>query len=182
MNNPFQDQFLKAGLVTKQQVKSANQDKNRKRKQQPQAKKKPPQLDPATIKARQAAEQKAQRDRDLNQKKQEQARKKAISAEINQLITQNLIKRDEQCDIVYNFEHQQKIRRIYVNADLRQKLIQGKLGIARIDGRYELVPLPIAQKIQQRNEMRVVIFEPDEKTSSDQDPYADFEVPDDLMW
>lgn len=183
MNNPFQEQFLKAGLVSKQQVSKANQEKNRNKKQQPQSKKKKPELDPAVLKARQAAEQKAQRDRDLNQKKQEQARKKAISSEINQLISANLIKRDANCDIVYNFEHQQKIRRIYVNADLKNKLTKGDLGIARIEGRYELVPLSIALKIQQRNEQRIVIFEEQEKSApAPDDPYADFEIPDDLMW
>lgn len=183
MNNPFQEQFLKAGLVTKDQVKKATQAKKRNNKQQPQTKKRKPELDPAIIKARQVAEQKAQRDRELNQRKQEQARKKAISGEINQLITNNLIKRDNSCEIVYNFEHQKKIRRIYVNAEIREKLIQGKLGIARIEGRYEVVPLLIAEKIQQRNELRIVIFKEEVKpASAEKDEYADFEIPDDLMW
>ncbi|HEX5636170.1 MAG TPA: DUF2058 family protein, partial [Gammaproteobacteria bacterium] len=34
MSNPFQDQLLKAGLVTKQQVLKANSDKNKQNKQQ----------------------------------------------------------------------------------------------------------------------------------------------------
>ncbi len=32
MNNPFQEQLLKAGLVSKQQVNKANQDKLKKNK------------------------------------------------------------------------------------------------------------------------------------------------------
>ena len=32
MSNPFQDQLLKAGVVTKKQVQQANQDKSRKKK------------------------------------------------------------------------------------------------------------------------------------------------------
>jgi len=33
MNNPFQEQLLKAGVVSKQQVQKANKDKQKKKKQ-----------------------------------------------------------------------------------------------------------------------------------------------------
>lgn len=144
MNNPFQEQLLKAGIVNKQQVQKAQQDKKKKRKQQNN--KKDNTVDAARIKAQQAAEEKARRDRELNQRKQEQAHKKAISAEIDQLISNHRIERDDSCELAYNFEHQKKVKRIYINDDLKQKIIQGKLGIARIQGSYELVPLDVAEK------------------------------------
>jgi len=180
MNNPFQEQLLKAGLVSKQQVQKANTDKNKKKKQQRNQKDKP--KDEAAIKAKQIADAKIQRDRELNQKKQTQAKAKALSAEINQLILDNLVKRDETCEIVYNFEHDKKVKRIYVNEEMKQQIIKGKLGLARIDGRYELVSASVAEKIKQRNERRVVIFTMDEETKDENDPYADFEIPDDLTW
>ncbi len=181
MSNPFQEQFLKAGLVTEKQVKQANQKK--KNKQQPQRKKKaPPVLDEATIKARAAAQEKAERDRELNRRKIEQEKKKAISIEIDQLIRSNAIKRDKECELPDNFEHRNKVNKLYVNVDLKQQIVDGRLGIARIEGRYELVPLAVAQKIQQRNEKRVVILHPEEKTIDENDPYADYQVPDDLIW
>jgi len=180
MNNPFQEQFLKAGVVSKQQVQQANTDKNKKKKQQRNQKNKV--VDEAAIKAKKAAEAKAQRDRELNKKKQDQAKAKAISAEINQLILDNLIKRDDSCEIVYNFEHDKKVKRIYVNNEMKQQIIKGKLGLARIDGRYELVPASVADKIKQRNERRVVIFTEAAVVKDENDPYADFEVPDDLTW
>ena len=65
---------------------------------------------------------------------------------------------------------------------MKQRLVAGKLGIARIEGRYELVPLAIAEKIRQRNEKRVVILEKEETTVDENDPYADYAVPDDLTW
>ena len=74
------------------------------------------------------------------------------------------------------------MKHIYVNAELKQQIVQGKLGIARIEGRYELVPQSIAEKIQQRNEKRVVLFKNEQETVAADDPYADFKVPDDLMW
>ncbi|NOQ70059.1 MAG: DUF2058 family protein [Gammaproteobacteria bacterium] len=180
MNNPFQDQLLKAGLVTKKQVQKARQEKTRKNKQQHSKKEKV--VDQTRLKAQQAAEEKAKRDRELNKKKQQQARQKAISIEINQLIENNCLARDENCDIAYNFEHIKKIKRIYVNEEMKQKIVQGKLGIARIEGRYELVPLSIAEKIQQRNEKRIILFTEEKQTSDENDPYADFQIPDDLTW
>ncbi len=179
MNNPFQDQLLKAGLVTKKQVQKAKQDKNRKKKQQHSKKEKV--VDETRLKAQQAAAEKAKRDRELNKKKEEQARQKAISIEINQLIISNCLARDENCEVVYNFEHNKKVKRIYINAEMKQQIIQGKLGIARIEGRYELVPQTIAEKIQQRNEKRVVIFD-DQEVVDENNPYADYQIPDDLTW
>ena len=182
MGNPFQDQLLKAGVVTKQQVKKAQSATNKKKKEQ--RSKKNTAVDETKLKAQQAAKEKAERDKALNQRKEDQAKQKAISAQIDQLITANLIKRDEACDIIYNFEHRKKVNRIYLNADMKQRIIDGKLGIARIEGRYELIPKLIAEKIQQRNEKRVILFdcsETEEKIDED-DPYADFQVPDDLMW
>jgi uncharacterized protein len=180
MSNPFQDQLLKAGLVTRQQVKKANQQKGKTRKQQ-HAKKEVP-VDDTRLKIQQAAEAKQKRDRELNQRKQEQLRQQAISNEINQLITNNRIVRDDSCEIVYNFEHNKKIKRIYVTEDMKNQIIQGRLGIARIEGRYELVPQEIARKIQQRNQKRVILFDEEENTIDESDPYADFQVPDDMMW
>lgn len=180
MNNPFQEQLLKAGVVTKQQVQKANSDKKQKKKQAGKNKKgAQPQ---AQNKISQAAQQKAARDRELNRQKQENAQKKAISAEINQLITDHKIPRDDSCELVYNFEHNKKVKRIYINDELKQQLVQGKLGIARIDGRYELVPLSIAEKIRQRNDKRIVIFEQEDQKKEADDPYAGYEVPDDLIW
>lgn len=181
MSNPFQDQLLKAGLVTKKQVQKAQQEKSKKNKQQ-RSKKAKPVIDENKIKAQQAANEKAEHDRELNKKKELQAKQKATSIEINQLIENNCLARDENCELVYNFEHNKKVRRIYVNAEMKQKIMLGKLGIARIEGRYELVPKSVAEKIQHRNEKRVVIFDKAEKADDANDPYAEYQIPDDLTW
>lgn len=179
MGNAFQDQLLKAGLVTKQQVKKAQSTSNKKKKQRS---KKDKSIDENKLKAQQALKEKADHDKELNKRKEEQAKQKAISAEIDQLITANCIKRSDECEIIYNFEHRKKINRIYVNDDLKKQIIDGKLGIARIEGRYELVPKIIAEKIQQRNEKRIILFTYEEQITDENDPYAEFQVPDDLVW
>ena len=183
MGNPFQDQLLKAGVVTKQQVKKAQKSSSKKKKEQRSKKEKI--VDETKLKAQQAIRDKAERDKELNKRKEEQAKQKAVSVEIDQLITENLIKRSEECEIIYNFEHRKKVNRIYINADMKQRIIDGKLGIARIEGRYELIPKLIAERIQQRNEKRVILFdqaEQEESNIDENDPYAKFQVPDDLMW
>ena len=181
MNNPFQEQLLKAGLVSKQQVNRVNQEKNKKKKQQ-RSRKPGAEVNANQLKAQQASQKKAEQDRELNRKKQEQAHKKALSIEIDQLIKNNAIKRDEGCDLAYNFEHYNKVKRLYINQEMKQQILAGKLGIARITGNYELVPISVAEKIKQRNEKRVIIFEPEHKQPSENDPYAEYEIPDDLMW
>lgn len=180
MGNPFQDQLLKAGVVTKQQVKKAQSASNKKKKEQ--RAKKHHVVDEEKLQALQAAKEKAAHDKALNQRKQEQARQKAISIEIDQLIKNNAIKRGDECEIVYNFEHRKKVNRIYLDAEMKKKVIDGVLGIARIDGRYELVPRSIAEKIQKRNDKRVILFEKEEVVIDENDPYAEFQVPDDLVW
>jgi len=180
MNNPFQDQLLKAGLVTKQQVQKAKKEVQKKNKKQHS--KKVRDVDENKLQAQQAANEKSRQDRELNKKKEEQARKKATSIEINQLVLNNKLERKEDCEIVYNFEHNNKIQRIYVNAEIKQNIIQGKAGIARIEGRYEVVPKAIAEKIKQRNEKRIILFENEEKIVDENDPYSDYQIPDDLTW
>ena len=188
MGNPFQDQLLKAGVVTKKQVKKAQQDKSRKNKQQQSKKVKA--VDETKLKAQQAAADKATRDRELNKQKEQQARQKAVSIEINQLIENNCLTRDDNCEIAYNFEHNKKIKRIYIDAEMQQQIAQGKLAIARIEGRYELVPKNIAEKIQQRNEKRLAVYSQNTDSNQNQsnnktdenDPYADYQIPDDLQW
>lgn len=184
MSNPFQDQLLKAGVVSKQQVNKVNQEKHKKKKQHKQLSNKDKNsiVDKTKLKVQQEAEDKAKRDRELNQRKEDHAKQKAISIEINNLISENCVDREENCDIVYNFEHQKKVKRIYVNEEMKQQIIKGLLGIARIEGRYELIPKPIAEKVQQRNEKRVVLITKDSNKADENDPYADYQIPDDLTW
>ncbi|MCK5336605.1 MAG: DUF2058 family protein, partial [Gammaproteobacteria bacterium] len=71
MSNPFQEQLLKAGVVTKQQVQKVKQEGNKKKKQQKQRSKKDVVVDKTKLKAQLAVEEKARRDRELNKRKEE---------------------------------------------------------------------------------------------------------------
>ncbi len=180
MSNPFRDQLLKTGIVSKQQAHNAKKDKTKKNKQQRSQKEAA--ADETKLKIQQAAQDKARLDRELNKEKEQAARIKAISAEINQLITKNCLARQQDCEIAYNFEHMNKVKHIYINNEMKQKIISGALGIAYIDSRYELVPKTIAEKIQQRDEKRIILFDNNEPMVDKNDPYAEYTVPDDLIW
>ncbi len=85
-------------------------------------------------------------------------------------------------DIAYNFTHDNKIKRIYVSAAVQANLIAGRLVIVCQGENSELVPKVIADKIAERDPSLVARVN---KTSAEidaDDPYAAFQIPDDLMW
>lgn len=176
MAGSLRDQLLKAGLVNQQQVKKAAHEKRKT--------KAPPQDDKAraAAAAQQAQAAKAERDRELNRQRQEEAERKAAAAQIKQIIeTSRLEKTDG--DIPYNFVDGSKVKRLYVTKELQEQLVRGKLAIAKLAGRHELVPLEAAEKIAERDPKRVILTNTGtaEQPAAD-DPYAAYQVPDDLIW
>ena len=61
-------------------------------------------------------------------------------------------------------------------------LSRGQLAIVRLDQGYELVPAKVAEKISQRDPQCVVVLNEARTELDEEDPYADFQIPDDLMW
>jgi len=181
MANAFQKQLLKAGLVSKDKVNKSNKSKYKQSKQQ--AKNSPTEADDLKQKVKQAALTKQERDRELNREKVEQENIKAIAGQIRQLIEMNRIANDHG-ETAFNFEVESKVERIYVSDNLREQIINGRLAIVKLDEKFELVPKIVADKIMQRDDQFVVLS--NEKTqdseTDEDDDYADFKVPDDLMW
>ena len=59
----------------------------------------------------------------------------------------------------------------------------GKAAIIKLAKSYDLVPTGVADKIALRNPSCVILCNESQKElSDDEDPYADYQVPDDLMW
>ena len=179
MANAFQDQLLKAGLVSKDKLNKANKSKHKQAKQQ--AKNAMTDADQRKREIKQAALLKAERDRELNRQKVEEDKKKAIAAQIRQLMEMNRISTDEG-GAVYNFEDDKKIKQVYVTEDMRKQIVNGRLAIVRLDNKYEIVPRLVADKIMQRDASIVVLCNEATQASEEQDEYADYKVPDDLMW
>ena len=76
-----------------------------------------------------------------------------------------------------------KVRRIRADAALRERITRGEVMLVRCEGRYELVPPDIAEKIRERDARAVVAqSQPVAATEVVDEAYKDFVVPDDLMW
>ena len=175
----LQDQLLKAGIVDKKKAKEIKKEQRKQAKQQPKGH---AQVDEAKEQARLALEKKSEQDRKMNKELQAQAEKKAIQAQVIQLIKINKINRGSG-EIAYQFTDEKKIKKLYVTGELQQQLIRGQIAIARLGESYELVPAPVAEKIQQRNEAAIVLLnQKDSQEVDEDDPYADYQIPDDLMW
>lgn len=179
MSISLRDQLLKAGLVNEKQAKQAGKQQQ---KQQRLVKKGQAEADHSTREAaRQAQLDKQTRDQQLNQQQQEAARQKAIVAQINQLIDSARLPKLNGEDF-YNFVDDKKVKRIAVNALMRDKLSRGSLAIARQGNGYEVIPREAALKIQERDPRRIVLLNAPSVEPDEDDPYAAYQIPDDLMW
>lgn len=179
MGISLQDQLLKAGLVDK---KRASEVRKQKQKQAKQARKgNARSTDEAKQAAREAQRAQAERDRQLNLQRKADADRRAIQAQIRQLIEMNQVAL-EGGEIAYSFTDGSKIKKLYVTEQVQSRLSRGQLAIARLDERYLVVPAAVAEKIQQRDGEAIVLQNQPDQRAGEDDPYADFQVPDDLMW
>jgi len=64
----------------------------------------------------------------------------------------------------------------------RDLLSAGKLVIVRLDNSYAIVPPLVADKISQRDDTLIVLRNNSSTEDGIDDEYADYKVPDDLMW
>lgn len=184
MGNSFGDQFLKAGLVDKSRLEKAN--KSRRKQQKLKQKQKVEVVDDSAKTAeaaRKAAAEAAERDRELNRQQQAAAEARAIQAQVRQLVEQNRLT-DTEGDVAYNFQDGILIKTLHVTETVRDQLARGRLAIVRFDADYAMVSAEVAEKIGQRDAACIVSRTDSrpEAGAGEDDPYADYKVPDDLMW
>ena len=175
----LQDQLLKSGAINKKKAKFIEHEKRKQKKKTPKGKAQPNEaIDQVAAKH----EEKVERDRELSRKLNEKAKRKAIAAQIKQLIEVNRIDR-KNGEISYQFTDGKKISKIYVTALLQTQLSNGLIAIVKLGELYELVPSQVAEKIAQRDENKIILQNQANKDSGDEDDsYADYQIPDDLIW
>ena len=179
MGNSLQDALIKAGLADAKQARKARAGKHtRKTGKKDRQEPKPSEAAQA---ARKSMTQRAARDRDLNQQRKEKAERKALLAQVRQLIEKHRLPRDE-AELGYHFEEKGRIRKVFVTPAMHEQLIAGRLDIVKLEGRYDVVPRDVAEKIRARVPSCVVPRKEPEAQPAEDDPYADYRVPDDLMW
>jgi len=168
----LQEQMLKAGLVNQKKLKKAKKGSKKSRVQAREVK--------AAVEENKRLQQ--QRDKELSTQQKEQRLSKEVQAQIKQLIEMNKIDLADG-DIKYNFTDGTLVKSLYTPALVRDQLVKGILAIARYEESYVVIPSSVANKIAQRDEQVIIAQNETESDAVDEDdPYADFVVPDDLMW
>lgn len=178
----LQDQLLKAGLIDNKKAKQVGKDK---RKEQRVARRDKNAVDTDKLAREQAIAEKQARDRELNRQRDEALQQKAIAAQIKQLITNHRQrKRGMGEEVEYHFTDDKRIKKMHVGTDINRQLANGQLAIVKLDGTYELVPRIVANKIAQRDPTFVVALNDgsSQERVDEDDPYKDYQIPDDLMW
>lgn len=181
MAKSLQEQLLAAGLVDKKKAKK--NAKAMKKQEHLQRTGQDNELDVAKQKAEAARQKKAEQDRELNLKREAEAQQKAIQAQIKQLIDTNAII-SEHGDIKYQFVGaDKKIKQLYVDQAIWDRLSRGQLAIIAQGKSHAVIPVPVTEKIRQRDDqLFIYIAENQSAELEEDDPYAAYQIPDDLMW
>lgn len=175
----LQEQLLKAGLADEKKARAVKNEKRKQRKQQPKG---AVVVNEAEERARQARQEKAERDRQLNLERKQEAEKKAIQAQIRQLIETNRLDRSRG-ETSYQFVDGKKIKKILVDDTMVDQLSRGRLAVVRQGENYDVVPEKVARKIMERDAAAVIVLhDRKQDDAGEDDPYAGYEIPDDLMW
>jgi uncharacterized protein YaiL (DUF2058 family) len=180
----LQDQLLKAGLTTKQKTRQANADKRKKNKQ----KRSGVQHD-ATLQeqvkqdlAKSQAEKMA-KDNALNEEKKQQLADKEQGLRIKQILEHHQLK-GVNGEVEYNYTFGSKIKKLALDAVTHRALVNGRLSLCGLNDITYLVTRETAEKLAELDDK--VILVQNEKVDSEEvdetDPYADYQIPDDLMW
>ncbi|MEK6789544.1 MAG: DUF2058 domain-containing protein [Pseudomonadota bacterium] len=171
----LKDQLLKAGLADNKRARQADHAKR-------QAAKGKTDGESAASAVQKAREAQVEKDREASRQLILQQEQKAVAAQIRQLIEAHRIER-KGGELSYQFSDERKVKKLLVSEPQQYQLIHGQIAIVRLDERYELVPAAIAEKIQQRDPAPIVLLNSRQVSAvADDDPYADYQIPDDLMW
>lgn len=178
MGKSLQDQLLKAGVANRKQAKGAKKARNERTQLERQGKAGESE---ASRQAREAREAERERSRTLNRERQAEVERRAVQAQIRELVRLNRI--TVRGELPYRYTVGTTIHTLHLAAAERDALINGALAIARVDDTAEIVPRQVAEKIRERDPDAILLDAA--AGSADEaadDAYADYPVPDDLMW
>ncbi|MGG2140872.1 DUF2058 domain-containing protein [Symbiopectobacterium sp. RP] len=175
----LQEQMLKAGLVTSKKMAKVERT----------AKKSRVQAREARAAVEENKKNQLERDKQLSEQQKQAVLSKEYKAQVKQLIEMNKID-IAKGDIGFNFTDNNVIKKLVVDKLTQTQLINGRLAIARLvidnkgENQYAIIPASVAEKIAQRDASSIVLHSALSQESQDdeENPYADFKVPDDLMW
>ena len=180
----LQDQLLKAGLTTKQKARQANSASKKKNKQKRSGVQHGSSLQEQVKQDLEKSKQeKIAKDSALNEEKQQQLAEKEQGFRIKQILVHQNIK-NVAGESEYNYTYGSKIKKLLIDAKTHRALVNGRLALCGYDDVTYIVTSETAEKLATIDEH--VILVQNDKVESDiadeDDPYAGYEIPDDLMW
>ena len=180
----LQEQLLKAGLTTKQKAKQANTDKRKKNKQKRSGVKVETSLQEQVKQdlAKTQAEKLA-KDNALNEEKKQALAAKENQQRILQILQHHHVKNIDG-EIEYNYTFENKIKKLFVSDAIQKALVGGRLALCGMNETTYVVTSETAEKIATLDD-KVILLQ-NQKVESDildeDDPYAEYQIPDDMMW
>lgn len=180
----LQEQLLKAGLTTKQKTRQANSEQRKKNKQ----KRSGVQHD-ATLQEQikedlaKAKKIKQDKDNDLNAQNKQKLAEKEQMLRIKQILIHHQVS-NVNGDNEYNYTYGSKIKKLSLDTITHKALVNGRLSLCGLDDITYLVTRETAEKIAELDKTIILVQNDkaiDEQIDED-DPYADYQIPDDLMW
>jgi uncharacterized protein len=177
----LQEQLLKSGLTSDAKAKQIRSDKH---KQAKQHRKNNADLDDEAKHLAQLAKTKqVEKDRELSLLRKQQAEQKELMAQVKQLVELNRQPQDDDDGVAYHFTDVGKVKTVYVSEAMRDQISKGRMAIIKLEQRYDIVAAEVADKIKSRKADCVMVLNaPNSKPAAEDDPYAAYQVPDDLMW
>lgn len=182
----LQDQLLKAGLTTKQKTRQANSDKRKKNKQKRSGVAIEVSLQ-EKVKADLLKEKEAKltKDAELNNAKKAALAAKELQLRLFQILEHHQLTQGNG-EAEYNYTFNNKVKKLYVDEPTHKALVNGRLALCGLDETTYIVTSETAEKLAKldanivlvKNERTVA----NESSVVEDDPYAEFQIPDDLMW
>ena len=184
----LQEQLLKAGLTTKQKARQANTDKRKKNKQKRSGAKVEVSVEEQVKNSvNEAKLEKQRKDQELNAARQKALAEKEASLRIRQILEHHQITEIDG-EMTYNYTFENKVKKLHVDEKTHGALSNGRLAVCGLTSDNDepsvfVVTQETADKVAEL-EPSVVLVRNDrtEEQVDEDDPYAEFQIPDDLMW
>ncbi|HFE36892.1 MAG TPA: DUF2058 domain-containing protein [Gammaproteobacteria bacterium] len=167
MKGSLQEQLLKSGLISEERLndvkKTAKKNHRKKKRSSPEKPKQPAQ----PIKPAAPADIKKQ---------------KELRADVKKLLRSHKLN-DKSGEIAYNYTLNNQVKRFFVTENQQKALINGSLAIANWNGISYLINTEIVKELRALYpKIDICVVEHTNAEVDQNDPYAEYVIPDDMKW
>lgn len=167
MKGSLQEQLLKSGLINEERL-----NKPKKQQKKKPTKKKHP---PNNYHRQHSAPADSIAPAELKKQKE-------LRADVKKLLRSHKIN-DNTGEIAHNYTINNQIKRFFVTDAQQKLLIAGDLAIVNWNGISYLIPKEAAEEVRQLfPKINIYLVEKKDSTVDENDPYAEFVIPDDIKW